>query len=80
MTDFFGPIFLGNRELNREFAQSAAKACLEYGADGFGLDGLEGTLSCGLEYRCPIIARRCTTRWATRRAMLRSAAAGSTFT
>ncbi|MCY2932354.1 MAG: hypothetical protein NTV86_23245 [Planctomycetota bacterium] len=52
VTDFFGTIFLGNRELNREFAQNAAKACREYGADGFGLDGLEGTLSCGLEYSC----------------------------
>jgi len=50
MTDFFGPIFLGNRELNREIARCGAKNCLEFGLDKYEFDGVEGTLSCGLEY------------------------------
>ncbi len=50
VTDFAGPIFLGNRELNREIAQRGAKNCLEFGLDKYEFDGIEGTGSCGLEY------------------------------
>ena len=57
MTDFFGPIFLGNRELNREIAQRGAANCLEFGLDKYEFDGIEGTLSCGLEYSVPEFAQ-----------------------
>jgi len=50
VTDFFGTIFLGNRELNREIAQRGAKNCVEFGLDKYEFDGVEGTASCGLEY------------------------------
>lgn len=50
VTEFFSPIFLGNRELNREIAQRGAKNCIEFGLDKYEFDGVEGTGSCGLEY------------------------------
>ena len=52
-TDFFSPIFLGNRELNHEIAQRAAHNCIEWNLDKYEFDGVEGTLSCGLDYAIP---------------------------
>jgi len=48
--DFMGPIFYGNRELNREIAQRGASNCNELGLDKYEFDGVEGTLTSGLEY------------------------------
>ncbi|MEI7954515.1 MAG: hypothetical protein WCJ66_05045 [Verrucomicrobiota bacterium] len=52
-TDFFTPIFLGNRELNHEIAQRAANNCIEWNLDKYEFDGVEGTMSCGLDYAIP---------------------------